>query len=106
MKAAAAISTAAIATAGHGQRRVAADAGGTSRARFPDSDSSRSSSNASFTSAMLWLRRLTSLRRHRAISRSSSGGVVKEISLSGVGSFSTIAASVEALTPRETRAVR
>src|ERR1035438_9150978 len=89
MKAAAAISTEAIATAGHSQRRAPAPAVPMGRTSLPDADSSRSSSSASFTSAMFWLRRFTSLRRQRAISRSTSGGVVEEISLAGGGSFST-----------------
>src|ERR1039458_2812504 len=83
MKAAAAISTEAIATAGHSQRRAPAPAVPMGRTSLPDADSSRSSSSASFTSAMFWLRRFTSLRRQRAISRSTSGGVVEEISLAG-----------------------
>jgi hypothetical protein len=104
MNAAAAISTHATATVGHTQRRVPASTAAAGRASFPDSDSSRNSSSASFTSAICWLRRLTSLRRHRPISRSTSGGVVEEISLAGGGSFSTMAANVEIFdSPRNAR---
>ena len=91
-------------TAGHSQRRDPGSRAAAGRASFPDADSSRSSSSASFTSTMFWLRRFTSLRRHRAISRSTSGGVLEEISLAGGGSFSTTAASVEIFdSPRNAR---
>ena len=104
MKAAAASNTPAVATAGHSQRRAPASTAAAGRASFPDSDSSRNSSSASFTSAMFWLRLFTSLRRHREITRSSSGGVVAEISVTGGGSFSTMAASVDARdSPRNAR---
>ena len=66
-------------------------------ASLPDPDSSFNSSSAIFTSPMCWMRRSGSFRRQRAINFSSSGGASLAIALTGLGSLSRMAESVDNL---------
>jgi hypothetical protein len=82
------------AAAGHSHRLHAGVAGFTA-ASVPELDSSSNSSSAIFKSSMCWKRLAGSFRKHREITRSTSGGVSAAIWLTGFGSSFKIDESVE-----------